>query len=261
VATQQSEAASLTVDSVRSMQIADDLWIDWVVIAEVKEQDLNAQVMQPRHMDRLTENIRIRGMVESLPYCHQPGHEGPISVISGHHRMRAARAAGMLEMPALVDTRTMTRSEITAKQIAHNALVGESDDMILRTLVSQITNVDDLLTTGLDEEFLPTIGQDDTQLLIPHAEFDWRIVTLTFLPNRLEAWKEALDTIDRHSELVGVGPMDQMQGFAEAVHEYGQRFNIKSMATIIATLTEVARREIQAKIDAGEVGEDGESSD
>src|SRR5215472_11348643 len=99
------------------MQIGDDLWIEWADLAELKEQDVNAQQMQPRQMDRLTENIRIRGQIESLPYCHHPA--------------RAARTAGLKRIPIIVDKQSMSKSRITAKQIAHNELHGEPDKDIL----------------------------------------------------------------------------------------------------------------------------------
>ena len=79
----------------QELVIGDDLVIRIVKISELREQDVNAQQMSSRDFDRLTENIRIRGQVESLPYCHQPNGEGTIEIISGHHRVRAARKAGV----------------------------------------------------------------------------------------------------------------------------------------------------------------------
>ena len=139
-----------------SMQIGDDLWIEWRDIADLREQDVNAQQMQPRHMDRLTENIRIRGQIESLPYCHQPDRAGPTSIVSGHHRARAARAAGMKRIPVIVDYQPMTKGRVVAKQIAHNELHGDPDEAILAQLVASLDSVDDLLMSGLDENWLPT---------------------------------------------------------------------------------------------------------
>ena len=152
---------STTSPPVEVMQIGEDLYIRWVDVTTLREQDINAQVMQPRHFERLTGNIRKRGMVESLPYCHQAGGTGPIEVISGHHRSRAARAAGLQSIPVIVDTRTMRRSEVIAKQIAHNELHGLPDKDVLATLVAMIDNVDDLIATGLDESQLPTVEPDE----------------------------------------------------------------------------------------------------
>ena len=62
-------------------------------IAKLKEQDINAQVMDDRRMKILTSNIKERGALESLPYVHKLGNT--FYIISGHHRTRAANAAGL----------------------------------------------------------------------------------------------------------------------------------------------------------------------
>ncbi|MFI2434666.1 ParB N-terminal domain-containing protein [Streptomyces sp. NPDC018693] len=227
------------------MQIGEDLFIRWVDVASLREQDINAQVMQPRHFERLTGNIRKRGMVESLPYCHQPGGTGPIEVISGHHRSRAARAAGLARIPAIIDTRTMRRSEVIAKQIAHNELHGDPDKDVLAQLVSMIDNVDDLIATGLDENQLPTVEPDDTKLAIPHGEFDWRAATLMFLPHQMEDFKEAVTAIANGTDLVGVAPVEMFEEFAAAVYAFGRCKDVRNFTTMIAMLTDLARREVE----------------
>lgn len=42
------------VDTSQEMTIADGLVIKWVDVVNLKEQDLNAQVMEPRKFDALT---------------------------------------------------------------------------------------------------------------------------------------------------------------------------------------------------------------
>jgi hypothetical protein len=226
-------------------EVADDLAVVIVDIASLKEQDLNAQQMQPRHFERLTENIRGRGQIESLPYVAQAGGEGPMEIVSGHHRARAARAAGLTSIPVLLDTKPMRRSEITARQIAHNELHGSPDEDVLRQLVASIDNADDLLATGLDEDWLPTADRDDTMLDLPHAEFDWRTVTLMFLPAQLDDLTAALDSIDKHSELIGVAPFEQFVPFADAAYAYGRLRNVRNLATVIGLLTAIAAREAE----------------
>ncbi|MGY3199730.1 ParB N-terminal domain-containing protein [Streptomyces sp. TE5632] len=228
-----------------TMQIGEDLYIKWVDVTSLREQDINAQVMQPRHFERLAGNIRKRGMVESLPYCHQPGGTGPIEVVSGHHRSRAARAAGLQRIPAIIDTRTMRRSEVIAKQIAHNELHGDPDKDVLAQLVAMIDNVDDLIATGLDEEHLPTVEPDDTKLAIPHGEFDWRAATLMFLPHQMEDFKEACTAIASGTDLVGVAPAEVFEEFASAVYAFGRCKDVRNFTTMIALLTDIARREVE----------------
>lgn len=231
--------------------IADGLYVMWLEPTVLREQDVNAQTMSPRHFDRLTENIRGRGMIESLPYVYWPDEEGVPEIVSGHHRCRAARAAGLAAIPCLVDTKPMRRSEVVAKQIAHNELHGTPDAEVLRQLVGMIDNVDDLLTTGLDEEFLPTPEHDDTQLHLPHAEFDWRAVGLLFLPAQLEDFRAALDTIDKHTELLGIADLASFDEFAQQVHRYGWLHEVRNMATAIALLTQLAAREADAAEEDG----------
>ncbi|WP_405961243.1 ParB N-terminal domain-containing protein [Streptomyces sp. NBC_00024] len=227
-----------------TMQIGEDLYIKWVEVTTLREQDINAQVMQPRHFERLTGNIRKRGALESLPYCHQPGGKGPVEVISGHHRSRAARSAGLPRIPVIVDTRTMRRSEVIAKQIAHNELHGNPDKDVLATLVSMIDNVDDLIATGLDESQLPTVEPDDTKLAIPHGEFDWRSVTLMFLPHQMEDFKDAITAIANGTDLVGVASVEQFEEFASAVYAFGRCKEVRNFTTMIALLIDIARREV-----------------
>ncbi|MEV0755287.1 ParB/Srx family N-terminal domain-containing protein [Streptosporangium sp. NPDC050280] len=244
-----------------SLKIGDDLWVMQVEIASLREQDINAQVMQPRHFERLTENIRNRGALESLPYCHQPGGEGPIEIISGHHRCRAARAAGHSHVWALVDTRRMRRSEIIAKQIAHNELHGDPDRDILAHLVALIDNVDDLLATGLPEDALPTVAPDDTKLSIPHGEFDWRVATLMFLPHQMTDFKDAIKILDNATDLLGVANTEQFDEFSAAVYEFGRCRDIRNFTTMVALLTDLARREVeQARAESAAADTDTDST-
>ncbi|MFD3612364.1 ParB N-terminal domain-containing protein [Streptomyces atroolivaceus] len=239
------DPASAVPMPMETMQIGEDLYIRWVDVTTLREQDINAQVMQPRHFERLTGNIRKRGGLESLPYCHQPGGEGPVEVISGHHRSRAARAAGINRIPAIIDTRNMRRSEVIAKQIAHNELMGTPDKDVLAQLVSMIDNVDDLIATGLNEDQLPTVEADDTKLAIPHGEFDWRAATLMFLPHQMDDFKDAITAIASGTDIVMVAAAEQFDEFASAVYAFGRCKDVRNFTTMVALLTDIARREVE----------------
>lgn len=232
------------------LTVGPDLYVVMVKGSALKEQDINAQMMEPGKFDRLTENIKGRGGLESLPYCHQPNGTGPISIVSGHHRAKAARAAGLAEFPVLIDTRDMPKSAIRAKQIAHNELAGSPDEEILRRMIAEIDNVDDLLATGLSEDYFPEIEQSSTTLSIPHVEFEWRMVTLTFLPKQMTDFTSAVEAIDRASDLVGVADVEQFEAFSKACFAYSKAKNIKSMGAVISTLTDIANREVAAHREA-----------
>lgn len=221
-----------------SFTLAPGLEVTWVSVADLREQDLNAQVMQPREFERLTENIRERGALESLPYCTQQD-DGPVEIVSGHHRVRASRAAGLEKIPVILDRQPMTRSTITAKQIAHNALVGSSNEEVLRRMVAQIADVDDLLSTGLPDDFLPIPRMDNPVMSTPQASFDWRTVSLAFLPHQLESLREVVEHLDG-ADLVGVAPVELFDDFARYLAQFARFRDIRSVGTTVAVLTRIA---------------------
>lgn len=238
---------------VKGFPVGPDLELRIVKVTELREQDLNAQVMAPAQFDRLSENIRSRGALESVPYCAQPEGKGKVEIVSGHHRVRAARAAGLTEIAVLVDTRKMSRSEMVSKQIAHNVLVGEQDSQILRELLRVVDNVDDLLATGLDENYLPTLDDDATQLSTPAALFEWRTISFTFLPHQLAEFESVVEALDGPQDLVGAAPLECFEPFAKALSGYTRIKNVKSVGTAVAGLTRMADRVLNG-VEEGWIG-------
>jgi len=232
-------------------QIGPELELRFVRCIDLQEQDINAQVMHPKEFEQLVSNIKDRGALESLPYCAQPGGEGKVEIVSGHHRMRAARQAGMDTIPVLVDTSALTRSEVVSKQIAHNALVGQSDEKILRQMISEIDNPDDLLRTGLDADMMPLPQmKDDTDLATPQAAFEWRTVAFTFLPHQLDNFKELLDQIDGRQDLIGAAPLELFPEFAREVAKFSRVKEVRAVGTAIYMLTKLAAKEIDLDLGA-----------
>lgn len=226
------------------LQVGTDLFVVVLDFEDLKEQDVNAQVMSPKDFDRLTENIRTRGALESLPFCAQPGGQGEIQIVSGHHRVRAALAAGLTRGPVLLDTSLLTRSQIVAKQIAHNQLVGTSDEDVLKELLRELESVDDWLETGLPQSLMP--GHEDRITIdLPHADFDWRTVTIVFLPRQLEDFKRLLDSIAGHQDLVVVAEATAFSAFARATSAFSRLKEIRTAGTAIALLTEIALQELK----------------
>lgn len=240
-----SDSRSIELAEGVRIHLGNQLWLERVAIGDLKEQDVNAHVMGSAMFERLAENIRREGQLESVPYCAQPNGQGPIEIISGHHRIRAARAAGMTHVVVLVDRAARTRSQIIAKQLAHNALVGNDDPELVRRLVSQIKNVDDLLATGLNQEFLPNQDNFTMTLFTPHADFQWRYCSFTFLPHQMDQLKELARRSTEHSDVVMVGREEQFEKFLVAVGEFARRRQVVSAGTAIAMLTDMALKEIE----------------
>lgn len=211
--------------------------------ATVKEQDINAQVMDKRKMKILTSNVKARGTLESLPYVYKDGEK--FEVVSGHHRLRAAVAAGLKHIFAIVDTNELTRSQITSKQIAHNELVGEADNEILTQLVKQMNEIDDILASGLSEEWLNSISGENVTIDIPSLDFDWRTMQLTFLPKQMDEFETLAKAVDSKADMIGIADREQYDAFCDAMVKFGRTKNIKSIGTVVSLLTELALKEIE----------------
>ena len=212
-------------------------------ITTIKEQDINAQVMDDRKMKILTSNIKERGALESLPYIYKDGET--FRIISGHHRVRAANDAGFKSIYALVETNTLTQSQITSKQIAHNELVGEADKEILSELIKQMNSVDDMIASGLPDELLNSVLADNQTINIPQLTFDWRIINLTFLPNQVQNFDTLAKMVDTKAEEIGIVDRSLYDGFCNALSKFGKLKKVTSMSTVVAMLTDIALREVE----------------
>lgn len=113
-----------------------NLTLRYLPIDGIREQDLNARSMPKATFDQLVQNIKDAGAPESVPLCNERP-DGTIELISGHHRLRAARQAGQAHMLVLV-YRNLSKSKVRAKQLAHNSISGKDDPAILRRLWAEI---------------------------------------------------------------------------------------------------------------------------
>ena len=161
-----------------------------VPLDKVKEQDINARIMKNEMQDQLTANIKKRGQLESLPLFVLV--DGKLEIISGHHRVKSARAAEMKEIIAIVDVSGLSRSKIAAKQLAHNAISGFDDDSTLREIVKMIDDVDDMIESFVGKEIMEEPLEQYDKMLSPAVQFDFKNVTFT---HWLKTWNQRLRTL------------------------------------------------------------------
>lgn len=213
-------------------------------ISELREQDLNARVMDDAMFAQLVANIRRRGRLESLPYCAvaEGGTLEDIEIVSGHHRVRGAAAAwgADAEIPFLLDESGLTRSQITAKQLAHNAIEGQDDPDIIRQLLAKIPNIDDLLETFIGAELAAPKVEP---VIFPDIAIEFRTLSFAFLPHQMAAFDALMDSLAGRQDVVGVAPMEMFEPFVAAVGRYSRVKRVGRAATVIAELTEIALRE------------------
>ena len=208
-----------------------------VEIDSLVEQDINARMLPSAEHSQLVNNIRKRGQLESVPYCAIVN--GRVEIVSGHHRVRAAREAGLKTCSVMVDESGLQRSEIVAKQLAHNRISGYDDPETLRKLFDMLDNPDLILESGLAGDMGMELDLPMERGITPSLPVEWRTMTVTFLPHQMENFQELIEAIPP-SDMVGAANVVQFSGFMEAALQYGRLRNIRNLGTVIALLTETA---------------------
>lgn len=208
-----------------------------VQIDKVKEQDINARIMKNEMQDQLTANIMKRGQLESLPFLVLSN--GRLEIISGHHRIKSARAAGLKEFVAIVDVSGLTRSQIAAKQLAHNAISGFDDDSTLREIVKMITDVDDMIESFIGKDIMEEPLEAYDKMLSPMVQFDFKNVTFSFLPHQVADTDALIKDLETSApDIVGIASFEQCKEFVETLGKYQKFTDIRNVGAAIHSMVQ-----------------------
>ena len=238
MANEQSEGIQIEGCSV-IYDMGSGLVIAKVQIDKVKEQDINARVMKNEMQDQLTANIMKRGQLESLPFLVL--NDDKLEIISGHHRIKSARVAGLKEVIALIDVSGLTRSQIAAKQLAHNAISGFDDDSTLREIVKMITDVDDMIESFIGKDIMEEPLEQYDKMLSPAIQFDFKNVTFSFLPHQVKDMDALIKNLEVTApEIIGVASYEQCNTFVETLSRYQKFTDIRNIGAAIHSMVQNA---------------------
>ena len=167
-------------------------------------QKKNARYFTPNTFKTLVENIKRENALESVPLVHKVGDV--YEIISGHHRVDAAKAAGLKEIIVMVH-RNLTHDEMRSKQLSHNALTGIDDKILLSELFNEIQSIEQRMATGLSDE----VGK------ISYESINFRVgtfeeLTIMFAPDDIAKYDDAMerlanDSFVKSSTTVRLAPM------------------------------------------------------
>ena len=210
----------------------------------IREQDKNARIMSLDKFDRLTANIKKDNRLESLPLCVKKINQAEneeFLIISGHHRTRAARAAGIKEIIILVIEDELTLSEIKSKQLAHNALSGFDNVDVLKEIYDEIDDVNEKLASGVTDIDLkipemPSIKSDDIDVF-----FDFEILNILFLPKTAEKFDTVLDLIDKEAKIYLADKAD-FERLRTQIQAISKRENVRNISAIMARMLEIVEK-------------------
>lgn len=216
---------------------------------DLKEQAVNARVMSPEAMERLTENIKNEKRLEQLPLS-VVREDGSHELISGHHRKRAAQGAGLAEIYWLADTRSdLSRGAVVAKQLAHNSLQGKDDPATLRDLFGELESVDNIIESFVQPADFDSVAQlepaDATQLALT---IELKSMTLVFTPavldslDRIETW--CGEHVDDATDMVGIVPLDMLARVRAVMLNVAKVEDVRSLGTVFARMCEICEAHI-----------------
>jgi hypothetical protein len=208
------------------------------------EQEKNARVQSHHAFTSLARNVKTRGALESMPFVSRQGDT--FWIISGHHRVRAAIQAELTSIVVLVDPSPRTRSEIVAKQLAHNVIQGKDDPAVLLQLVAEIEDIEAMIEAAVDRAAIEKQIKQDISVPDIQVDFDWKTVQLAFLPTQVKDL-EAVAAAMGDADLVGVVDAKVYADFMAVMKRLGKAQNIRSLGAIVYRMVEITRAHLDAE--------------
>ena len=204
---------------------------------DIREQDLNARIMSKKMFSQLVSNIKKRGGLESLPYCVMK--DGQVEIVSGHHRIRACRVAGIIEIPVLLDTTEMTRSQIVAKQLAHNSLTGTDDKDILVQLYEMMDSIDDKLESYVNIDELTGEGTANAILVDLDEKVNFKSMTFLFTEKEFDDVDKLLERLQKEgADHVRLADIEQFDKLVAKLEQVKKAHNVKNSSVAMHLLVE-----------------------
>lgn len=221
----------------------DGLEVWKVNIEQIIEQDLNARAMSKNTFLQLVENIKTRGSFESLPLCAIT--DRGLELISGHHRVRAARKAEIETVWILVDVTNIARSNLLSKQLSHNSLQGKDNDDLVAQIFSQIGDAEARIAAYIGVDISGLEIKVDLASKDFDISLDTKTVTLLFLPLQAEMFDKAVSKLDMlNPDQVYLATKDDYDTFLAATNMAGVQYNIKSVPTLLTKMSEIVLEHI-----------------
>jgi hypothetical protein len=234
-----SAPPTTVIEPQKVLELGNGLELWKVHPSALREQDINARAMSKPRFERLAQTIARDKRLESLPLCAKT--ERGLEIISGHHRVRAATAAGISEMFVLVDVTGLTRSQIAAKQLAHNAIEGQDNEQLLAEIYRQIEDAESKLEAFIDEKLDVEVPKIKIEGL--DVDVDFRTVLLIFLPPvkaRLDRALEYIRSSGQKLDGVYIAADSDYAALEKAVRTINQEYDVRVVADIIGKMADLA---------------------
>ena len=215
--------------------------LEVVAPGELKLLEKNARYMKAEQFQNLVENVKKDGNLSSLPLCYRE-KDGKLRVLSGNHRVMAARQAGVEQVLVLVIADEKDMDERLAIQLSHNAIAGQDDLVILKELWESIQDVQARMYAGLDSDTLKAL-EGIQFAAISEQRLRYKLTNFLFLPEELLDLDQLLkETAAAFAgDVVYLANLKTYDAFFELIVRIKKRCQIKNSAAAFLKLMELAR--------------------
>lgn len=215
--------------------------IEEVEISKIRLIEKNARYMEQSDFRALVENIKRDGELSSVPFCvkYPDGH---FTVVSGNHRVEAARMAGLTIIPIMyVLEQETSNDEIRAKQLSHNSISGKDDPEIIKQLLDEIRDVAFKEYAHISNEILDAVKDIDYTVEMPSNEVV--PVTLMFVDTSKASFDRILEELENYTprelENTILMDMDYMKRLNEVTAKVSSKYKIKAQALSLCKMVEL----------------------
>lgn len=232
----------------KMLDLGNGLKVAKVNVNELKEQDVNAREMDQDMFNQLTANIKSDGRLESLPFVAET--EKGLEIVSGHHRVRSARSAGIDDIYVLVDDTGLSRNKIRSKQLSHNSIQGVDNEQIVKQIYEMIDDANDRLAAFISKE----MQEQMDKLPVNDVTFEMEIksILVNFMACEEENFQKAADMINAKFDKVYAADIKVMQPFIDCMKRVGKDYDIRAMSTTLDKMAEIVRKEMGEELPESE---------
>jgi hypothetical protein len=206
-------------------------------LSDLKLLEKNARYMKGPQFERLVENIRRDGVLTSFPLVHREGEA--LVVISGNHRVSAAIKAGIEESDVIEVTTPLTRQQFVALQLSHNAIAGQDDPNILRSLYDEL-DFGWKEYSGLTDDAFDIEDLDASVLRVEQPFYEE--LTISFLPGDADvfgSWLDKIGSSKRAGERL-VGLYEDFRVFFDQLLAVKAAKDVRNTAVALRLMAELA---------------------
>lgn len=160
--------------------------------------------------------------------------------------VQAAIEAGLAEIEIQVTNKRLTKDEMIAIQLSHNAISGQDDMAILKELYGAIDDIELKQYCGLNDETLKLLDKVSADS-IGAPSLDYQLINIVFLPSEVKEIQRALKEFKREIEGTPtlVAHYKDYEEFMNTMNDIGKGMVVKNTAMTFMCMLRLARKNIE----------------